>query len=468
MVVVTVDPQPARSCSPPEIVTRGWVHAPEAEALLGEASDVVRAALEKALAEGRHDHETLQPPRPQGPGQVRRRAHPAPPHDRPRRRHRLTRPRRPRGSPWSEPDDRSSDGRGVAVSVGAIVVTTKRRPAGARPSSRSAPGRRRSKSKGRARATRASKRRRRRPGAAGRRAGPGVAAWITSALSVLEGHVEDVWGIGLVTVGILGALGALRQRPGPGRATGCATASGMVLGVGRFLVPPAFAAAGVMLIAGRPRHEPARAGVGLALVAGLGGGTGRPRRRRPPPVRVVDPPLGCRGLSSGRPSATPCARASGTGAHRSCSSPSSTLALVLFTGRDPARPRWRRRRRVGAASCGTAAVPHGDDDELEVDGGVRRPSPSRADAIGRRRRHRRGPRPRCCSTSTRLLGARSQPPTHRPRPRRPSPRPIRRAGHLVDTRLDAHAGGAASSAAPDGSLVDGRGRQRPETGGSRP
>ena len=39
----------------------------------------------------------------------------------------------------------------------------------------------------------------------------------------------------------------------------------MVLGVGRFLVPPAFAAAGVMLIAGRPRHEPARAAVGLVL-----------------------------------------------------------------------------------------------------------------------------------------------------------------------------------------------------------
>ena len=43
--------------------------------------------------------------------------------------------------------------------------------------------------------------------------------------------------------------------------------------MGRFLVPPAFAAAGVMLIAGRPRHEPARAAVGLALalasVAGL-------------------------------------------------------------------------------------------------------------------------------------------------------------------------------------------------------
>jgi ribonuclease J len=45
--------------SPPEIVTRGWIHAPEAEELLGEASDVVRIALEKALADGATDQETL-------------------------------------------------------------------------------------------------------------------------------------------------------------------------------------------------------------------------------------------------------------------------------------------------------------------------------------------------------------------------------------------------------------------------
>ncbi len=40
-------------------MTRGWIHAPEAEALLGEASDVVRVALEKALAEGAVDPESL-------------------------------------------------------------------------------------------------------------------------------------------------------------------------------------------------------------------------------------------------------------------------------------------------------------------------------------------------------------------------------------------------------------------------
>jgi DNA segregation ATPase FtsK/SpoIIIE, S-DNA-T family len=143
------------------------------------------------------------------------------------------------------------------------VVTTKRRRVGSRPSSRSAPGRRRSKSKGRSRATRASKR----PAASRRRRAPSRArrpAWIVSALSVLEGHVEDVWGIGLVTVAILGALGLYVNALGP-VGYGVRHGLGMVLGVGRFLVPPAFAAAGVMLIAGRPRHEPARAGVGLVL-----------------------------------------------------------------------------------------------------------------------------------------------------------------------------------------------------------
>ena len=59
MVVVVVDLQSAEVVNAPEIITRGWVHAPEAEALLDEASDTVRAELEKALAEGVVDHESL-------------------------------------------------------------------------------------------------------------------------------------------------------------------------------------------------------------------------------------------------------------------------------------------------------------------------------------------------------------------------------------------------------------------------
>jgi ribonuclease J len=59
VVVATVDPHAGEVVSAPEIVTRGWIHAPEAEALLGEASDVVRIALEKAMADGATDQETL-------------------------------------------------------------------------------------------------------------------------------------------------------------------------------------------------------------------------------------------------------------------------------------------------------------------------------------------------------------------------------------------------------------------------
>jgi ribonuclease J len=59
VVVATVDLHAREVVSPPEIVTRGWVHAPEAEELLDEASEVVRVALEKALADGAGDHEAL-------------------------------------------------------------------------------------------------------------------------------------------------------------------------------------------------------------------------------------------------------------------------------------------------------------------------------------------------------------------------------------------------------------------------
>ena len=44
----------------PEIITRGWVYAPEAEELLDEACDTVAAAVEAALADGVRDVEQLE------------------------------------------------------------------------------------------------------------------------------------------------------------------------------------------------------------------------------------------------------------------------------------------------------------------------------------------------------------------------------------------------------------------------
>ena len=60
VVVVTVDAKSGEVLTGPEIITRGWVYAPEAEALLGEARQAVLAALEEvADAGGSVDFENL-------------------------------------------------------------------------------------------------------------------------------------------------------------------------------------------------------------------------------------------------------------------------------------------------------------------------------------------------------------------------------------------------------------------------
>jgi S-DNA-T family DNA segregation ATPase FtsK/SpoIIIE len=185
---------------------------------------------------------------------------------------------------------------------------------------------------------------------------------VASALSVLEGHVEDAWGIGLVTVAVLGALGLYVDALGPvGHEV--RHGLGLVLGVGRFLVPPAFGAAGVMLIAGRPRQEPARAAVGLVLtlaaVAGLADlAGGAPRLSAS--ARRLSGAGGYIGATVGNP------LRSGLGDWGAAVVLLAliTLALVLFTGVT------LRVALAGVARLGSevwqAAVPHGDDDELEA------------------------------------------------------------------------------------------------------
>jgi ribonuclease J len=58
-VIVTIDKRTGEIVTGPEIITRGWVHATEAEDLLEEAKQVVRAALEAAAKEGATDFETM-------------------------------------------------------------------------------------------------------------------------------------------------------------------------------------------------------------------------------------------------------------------------------------------------------------------------------------------------------------------------------------------------------------------------
>jgi ribonuclease J len=59
VVVVAVDATTGEVLTGPEIITRGWVHAPEAEALLDEARQAVTKAIEEATGGANIDFETL-------------------------------------------------------------------------------------------------------------------------------------------------------------------------------------------------------------------------------------------------------------------------------------------------------------------------------------------------------------------------------------------------------------------------
>jgi ribonuclease J len=59
VVFVTVDKRKSEIVSGPEIVTKGWVYAPEAEELLEEAKEAVRAAVVDAIEGGTTDFETV-------------------------------------------------------------------------------------------------------------------------------------------------------------------------------------------------------------------------------------------------------------------------------------------------------------------------------------------------------------------------------------------------------------------------
>ena len=60
VVVVTVDVATGAILLGPEVITRGWVYAPEAEPLLAECAEEVRQAVKEAVASGTADIESLQ------------------------------------------------------------------------------------------------------------------------------------------------------------------------------------------------------------------------------------------------------------------------------------------------------------------------------------------------------------------------------------------------------------------------
>jgi ribonuclease J len=59
VVIVTVDSTTGEIVTGPEIVTRGWVYAPEAEALIEDAKQVVRDSIAAAAQEGATDFDTM-------------------------------------------------------------------------------------------------------------------------------------------------------------------------------------------------------------------------------------------------------------------------------------------------------------------------------------------------------------------------------------------------------------------------
>jgi ribonuclease J len=59
VVIVTVDSTSGEIVTGPEIVTRGWVYAPEAEDLIEDAKQVVRESIAKAAGEGATDFDTM-------------------------------------------------------------------------------------------------------------------------------------------------------------------------------------------------------------------------------------------------------------------------------------------------------------------------------------------------------------------------------------------------------------------------
>jgi ribonuclease J len=60
VVIVAVDPKEGSIVSGPELITRGWVYAPEAEDLLDEAASLIRSEVTDVLAAGPFELEQLQ------------------------------------------------------------------------------------------------------------------------------------------------------------------------------------------------------------------------------------------------------------------------------------------------------------------------------------------------------------------------------------------------------------------------
>jgi len=157
------------------------------------------------------------------------------------------------------------------------VTTATKRPAG-----RSGAPRPKGKSTSPSRSSRSTSTKKTQAGKGGRRPPPADPDGLLASMgAVARGHATDLWGVALVTLGILCAVAFYGSSLGPA-GRDARVAVGDLLGWGRFLVPLVLVAVGVRLLMGRgddpaedgrSRREPARAVIGgtllLLAVSGL-------------------------------------------------------------------------------------------------------------------------------------------------------------------------------------------------------
>ncbi len=186
----------------------------------------------------------------------------------------------------------------------------------------------------------------------------------SSARDIVAGHATDLWGVVLVTLGILAGLAFYASSLGPAGA-GARRVVGDLLGWGRFLVPVLAVAVGVRLLMGRsgeegaPAREPARAllGASLALVAVCGiaalvGGS--------PPLRASTARLSAAGGWLGASIGDPLRAGIGGAGAVTVLVALVVVSLVLFTGvsvRTAAGALARGARRAAEAARGGSRAP---------------------------------------------------------------------------------------------------------------
>ena len=156
--------------------------------------------------------------------------------------------------------------------------------------------------------------------------------------SVAAGHATDLWGVALVTLGILSGVAFYGGSLGPA-GHDARIGVGDLLGWGRFLVPPVLIAVGVRMLMGRgdgaddgrPRREPARAVIGGTLLllavsglAALAGGS--------PPIGASTDALSSAGGWVGAVIADPLGSALGGFGAAVVLVMVAAVALLVFTG----------------------------------------------------------------------------------------------------------------------------------------